>query len=264
MFWQLIGWGLMLADFLFLVICALLEFGEWCYPIIVFTFIFALMAIGASPFIVHFRYQKAVPHNKYDYAERLIRSKIEALQYARKIGHPVLAALGGFFSLIFFFFAAYYLGEYVHLALGFASIVMALAVPFIIWGTYSAGMTRKFFAVKNGEKLIDLTQPADLKILGKKNPRTIVIEGKPDDVLLNFFYNWLRLYLRTERLTLYQIPAPELCRDYQPANILRYEHILFCIPEEQFELIGEKAALYGRECEIMGAFPFSFYVVGDE
>ena len=261
LFWQLIGWGLMLADFLFLVICALLEFGEWCYPVIVFTFIAAIMAIGASPFIVHFRCRKAVPHNKYDYAERLIRSKIEAIQFARKAGHQGLAAFGGIFSLLFFFAAAYYLGEHVHLALGFASIVLALAAPFIIWGSYSARMTRRFFTVKNGEKLIDLTQPADLKILGREDPRTIVIQGKPDDVLLNFFYNWLRPYLRTERLTLYRIPAPDLCRDYQPASVLRYEHILFCIPGEQLDIIGgEKAKLFARECDIMGAYPFSFFV----
>ena len=260
LFWQLVGWGLMLADAVFLVVSAVCGFGEWCYPVIVFTFIAAIMAIGASPFIVHFRYQKAVPNNKYDYAEKLIRSKIEALWYARRIGHPILAAFGGFFSMIFFFFAAYLLGEYVHLALGFASIVMALAVPFIVWGSYSAWMTRKFFAVPNGEKLVDLTRPDDLKMLVRKDPRTIVIEGKPDDVLLNFFYNWLRPYLRTERLTLYMIPAPELCRDHRPASILRYGHILFCIPEEQFDLNKEKAALFSRECDIMSAFPFSSYI----
>ena len=261
LFWQLIGWGLILADFVFLVAAAMLDFGEWCYPVIVFTFIAAIMAIGASPFIVHFRYRKAVPNNKYDYAERLIRSKIEAIQFARKVGHQGLAAFAGMFSLLFFIGAAYYLGEHVHLALGFASIVLALAAPFIIWGSYSASMTRRFFTVKNGEKLIDLTQPADLKILGREDPRTIVIQGKPDDVLLNFFYNWLRLYLQTERLTLYQIPAPDLCRDYQPAGMLRYDYILFCIPEEQLDLLSkDKIMLYRRECDIMGAFPFSSFV----
>lgn len=265
LFWQLVGWGLMAADFLFLVISAVNDFGEWCYPIIVFAFIAALMAIGASPFIVRFRLQKAVPHNKYDYAERLIRSKIEALQFARGIGHPILAAFGGFFSMIFFFFAAYLLGEHVHLALGFASIVMALAAPFIIWGSYSAAMTRKFFNVKNGEKLVDLVQPADLKLLGVKNPRTLVVVGEPDAVLLNFFYNWLRMYFRTERLTLYKIPAPELCRDFQPAGMLRYEHILLCILEEELDLpTKEKLKLFMKECDIMGAFPFSVFVVDDQ
>ena len=261
LFWQLIGWGLLLGDFIFLVVSALLEFGEWCYPVIVFTFIAAIMAIGASPFIVRFRYQKAVPHNKYDYAEKLIRSKIEAIRYARKLGHPVLAAFVGFFSMIFFFFAAYILGEHVHLALGFASIVMALAAPFIIWGSYSAGTTRRFFTVKNGDKLVDLTPPDNPKILVGEDPRTVVTEGEPDAVLLNFFYNWLRPYLRTERLTLYRIPAPDLCRDFQPANILRYEHILFCIPNKQLDILGkEKTELFARECEIMGAYPFSFFV----
>lgn len=262
LFWQLIGWGLMVGDFIFLVVCAILEFGEWCYPIIVFAFIFALMAVGASPFIVHFTRKKAVPQNTESYTEKLIRGKIEALQLARKIGHPVLAAFGGFFSLIVFFFAAYYLGEHVHLALGFAAIVMALAAPFIIWGSYSAAMTKRFFTVKNGEKRIEFAPlPDSLRTLYDENPPTLVISGEPNAVLLNFFYNWLRMYLKTERLTLYRIPAAELCREFLPVSALRHWHILLCIPEGQMELVKEKAALFKRECDIMGALPFSFYVV---
>lgn len=261
LFWQLIGWGIIVSDFIFLVVTAMLEFGEWSYFIIVFMFIGGLMAVGASPFIVHALRKKAVPQNTHDYTERLIRGKIEAIQFERKIGHPMAAAFLIFFSMIFFFMLAYVLGERVHLALGFASMVLALASPFILWGTYSAAMTRRFFTIKNGEKRIEYVQPADLKELGRRNPPTLVVSGEPDAVLLNFFYNWLQMYLQSERLTLYRIPASELCRDFVPASGLRYEHILLCIPEERFELIKEKAALFRRECDIMGAFPFSFYVV---
>lgn len=261
LFWQLIGWGLMVSDFIFLVVCAIFGFGEWCYPIIAFAFIFALMAIVASPFIVHYARKKAVPQNKQDYAEKLIRGKIEAIQYERKIGHPILIAFSFFFSILFFIFLAYILGEHIHIALGFAAIPFALAAPFIIWGSYSAAMTKKFFTVKSGEKRIEFTQPADLKRLGAEDPRTLVISGEPDAVLLNFFYNWLRLYLQTEYLILYRIPAPELCRDFQPAGVLKYEDILLCIPEEQLDLTKEKAGLFSRECDIMGAFPFSVFVV---
>ena len=263
LFWQLIGWGLISGDFVFLVISAMLKFGEWCYPVIVFTFIFGLMAVGASPFIVHYRYKKAVPQNSEDYTEKLIRSKIEAIQFARRVGHQGWAAFAGIFSMFFFFFAAYYLGEHVHLALGFAAIVMALATPFIIWGSYSAMMTKRFFTVRNGEKFINFVQPEDLKVLGELNPHTLVIMGEPNAVLLNFFYNWLRFYINTERLTLYRIPAAELCRCYQPIGALRYEHILLCIPEDQLDLTKEKAALFIRECDIMGAFPFSVFIVND-
>ena len=265
LFWQLIGWGFIAADFVFLVISALFGFGEWCYPIIVFTFLFALMAVIASPFIVHTVYKKAVPQNTLLYTERLIRNKIDAIQSARGVGHPVLMATAAFVSIFVFIFAAYLLGEYVNLALGFVLLALSVAAPFIILGPYSVARTKKFFTVKNGEKRIDFEYAADPKLLFKKDTRALVVAGEPDAVLLNFFYNWLRPYLRTERLTLYRVPTPELCRDFRPVNALNYEHILLCIPEEQLDILNdEKNALYRRECDIMGAFPFGVYVVDEQ
>ena len=261
LFWQLIGWGFIVADFVFLVISAMLDFGEWCYPIIVFTALFALMAVIASPFIVHTVYKKAVPQNTHIYVERLMRNKIDAIQLARGNGHPVLVATGAFVSIFVFIFAAYLLGEYVNLALGFVLLALSVAAPFIIIGPYSVARTKKFFTVKNGEKRIDFEYAADPKQLCKRDLRTLVVAGEPDAVLLNFFYNWLRPYLSTERLTLYRVPTPELCRDFRPINILRYENVLLCIPEEQLDLsTKEKLMLFVKECDIMGAFPFSFYV----
>lgn len=37
--WQIIGWSILLADAVFFVVAALQDFGEWCYPVIVFPFI---------------------------------------------------------------------------------------------------------------------------------------------------------------------------------------------------------------------------------
>lgn len=265
LFWQLVGWGLMLADFAFLVVAALCGFGEWCYPIIVFTGLFALMAVIASPFIVHTVYKKAVPQNTQLYTEKLIRNKIDAILTARGIGHPVLAATCAFVSIFVFIFAGYLLGEYVHLALGFVLVALSVASPFIVLGPYSVARTKKFFTVKNGEKRIDFDYAADLKLLCKKDTRALVIVGEPDAVLLNFFYNWLKPYLRTERLALYKIPAPDLCRDFRPINLLQYENVLLCIPEEQLDILTEeKLMLFMKECDIMGAFPFSFYVTDGE
>lgn len=264
LFWQLIGWGIFLADFAFLVIAALNDFGEWQYPVIVFAFIAALFAVAASPFIVRFTRKRNVPQNDSAYTEKIIRAKISAINFARKKGHEALAAFLTFFSIIFFFFAAYLLGEYIHLAFGFAAIVMALTSPFIIVGAYYTSITRKFFAVKNGEKLVDLYHPEDVKALYNANSRTFVLVGEPTAVFLNFVYNWLRFYLKTERLELYRVPAPALCRDFTPAPFLGYDSILLCFPEEQFDLTKEKSELFQRECDIMSVFPFSSLAVYDD
>ena len=259
LFWQLIGWGLMAADFGFLVISALNDFGEWCYPIIVFTFIGALFAIAASPVIIRFMRRREVPQNSDEFLEKAIRAKIGELRRARYgAGSEVIAAILAFSSIFVFMFAAYILGDRVHLALGFASMVLALITPFLIIGAYSATVTKKFFTVKNGEKLIDFVTPPDIKQLGNEDPPTFVIRGEPDTVLLNFFRNWLQPYMREDRLTMYRITAPELCKNYRPSSVLEYGDILLCIPTEQLYLTKENEARFRTECDIMNAIRFSF------
>lgn len=265
LFWQLIGWGILIADFGFLVVSALCEFGEWCYPIIVFTFIGGLFVAAVSPIIVRLSRRRLVPQNDDAGLERVISGKISAINMARRgVGFDALGAVLAVGSLIGFIFAAYILGERVSLALGFACLVLALASPFIIIGIYLKRNASIFFTVKNGEKRVEMTMPADLKVLWETNPRTLIIAGEPSAVLLNFFYNWLAYYLKEEneqrRLTLYKIPSPELCRDFQPKKLLRYEDILLCIPEDQLDLTKEKLALFRKECDIMGAFPFKMFV----
>ncbi len=265
LFWQLIGWGILLADFGFLVVSALCKFGEWCYPIIVFTFIAGLFAVAVSPVIVRLTRRRLIPQNNDVNTERLFNGKISAIMEVRRgVGLSVSTAVLAVSSIIVFMFAAYILGDRVHLALGFACMVLAFAAPFIILGIYVKNITRRFFTVKNGEKCVEMTIPADLKVLGETNLRTLVIVGEPSAVLLNFFYNWLRPYLRGERLTLYKIPAPELCSDYQPKGMLQYVDILLCIPEEQLDLTKEKEALFKSECDIMSAFPFSVFVYHEQ
>lgn len=270
LFWQLIGWGIFFADFLFVVVIAMFEvgasikFGEWTYPVIAFTFIAGLFVVAVSPVIVRLT-RRLIPQNNDAYTERLFAGKISALLEVRRgVGISVLTAVLGVSSVIVFMFAAYILGDRVHLALGFACMVLAIISPFLILGIYAKSITRSFFTVKNGEKRVEFTIPADLKVLGQTNPRTLIIAGEPSAVLLNFFYNWLKYYLKTERLTLYKISAPDLCHDFQPISQLRYEDVLLCIPAEQLDLTNEKETFFNKECTIMGAIPFSNFVDFDD
>lgn len=262
LFWQFIGWGILLADFGFLVVAALMDFGEWCYPIMVFTFIAGLFTVAASPVILRLKLKRLIPQNQNEHTDRFFYGKIsEVMAVRRGRSREALAAVLTVSSLIGFIFAAYILGEYVHLALGFASLVMAVVVPFLIIGIHSSNTSRSFFAVKNGEKLVDIIAPPNLKALGEENPPTLIIIGEPGTVLLNIFRNWLNPYLRGERLTLYRVAASELCKDYCPSDFLSYRDVLFCIPTAQLDLTKEKSMLFRRECDIMGAFPFISFVV---
>ncbi|MDE6728569.1 MAG: hypothetical protein K2J80_11630 [Oscillospiraceae bacterium] len=262
LFWQLIGWWLIAADAAFFVVSALNDFGEWCYPVIVFTFIVGLFAVAVSPILVRLKRRRLIPHNTDAYTEKLVTDKISELMYARRgVSSDVLVAVLFFVSIIVFMFAAFILGDRVNLALGFACMVLAITVPFLIIGVYSKKVVRKFYAVKNGEKRVEFTMPEPLEQLAEKKPRTLVLAGEPSAVLLNLFYNWLAFYLKEEntdrRLVLYKITAPELCRCFELADFLDYGDVLLCIPEERLDLSGEKLALFRRECDIMSALPFS-------
>lgn len=265
LFWQIVGWSLFAADFLFLVIAALNDFGEWCYPVIVFTFLGALFAVAASPVIVWFARRKEVPQSTDANSDKAIRVRIAQLNTARHGAKgEVFTAILAFLSIFVFMGAAFYLGEYVHLALGLAAMILALIAPFLIIGFSSKIVTKRFFTVQNGEKLIDLIAPPDLKQLGIEDPPTFVICGEPNSVLLNFFYNWLRFYMREERLTMYRVTAQELCRDYQPSEFLSYGDVLLCIPMAQFDLANDKEALFYTECSIMRVIGFSFLAVSPD
>lgn len=263
LFWQLIGWGILIADFVFLTVSAVCEFGEWCYPVIVFAFIGALIAIFVSPIIVRFTRKKDMPEtaDENKQLKNMIRTKINAITMARKGPPAIITAVSAALSVPVLGMATYYVGEYVNLALGFLGIVLMFAVPITIVGVYFSQITRNFFAMKNGDKYVDLTRPDDLQTLGEMDPPTLLMIGEASDILLNFLYNWLRYYLKTERLTLYQIPAPDLCRDYKPSDVLSYEDVLLCIPADQLDLSKEKGTLFKRECEIIGAFPFRAFVI---
>ncbi len=265
LFWQLIGWGLVVGDFLFLVVCALCDFGEWCYPVLVFTFIGALFIVSLSPIIVRFSRSKAVPQSEDKLLERFIRTKISAVNAARRSkAKTALILLSVFGSMFVFTAAAYYLGKYVNLALGFAGLVMMAGAPLVIILCMMENGIRRFFSVKNAEKLIDLVQPPDLNALSAEDMPTLAFGGEPPAAFLNFLYNWLKYYLRGERLTFYRVAAPDLCKDFCPSDGLSYENVLFCIPVSQLDLLNGKEERFRKECHIMNAVPFNYLVKSDD
>lgn len=256
LFWQLIGWGVLLADFGFLVAAALLDFGEWCYPVMVFTFIAGLFTVAASPVVLRLKFKRLIPQNQNARDDRFFYSKISEVMAVRcGRTREAWAAVLVVVSLLGFMFASFPLVEYVHVVLGFVSMALAFVTPFLIILIHSSSISRRFFAVKNGEKLVDIVPPPDLRTLAGETP-TLIIVGEPGAVLLNIFYNWLHPYLRGERLTLYRVTASELCRDYSPSGFLSYQDVLFLIPTEQLDFTKEKSQIILRECGVMGALPF--------
>ena len=282
LFWQIIGWAILLADFGFLVISAMEGFDDWCYPVIVFTFLAGLFIVAGTPVIIKLIKQKITPESDVNaQIQRQISRKVMEISEIRHTGAATFVAIFVMGGILVFLFAAYLLGEYVHLALGFAMLVLMVIEPFLTVIIYKSVSAKKFYVIKNGEKYINAEKPADMRDLFRENPPTLVMTGAPDTAVLNFLRNWAEPYLGgKQNLTIYRVTAQEMCsyarpREYlrysrplmqfsarcsyaRPREYLSYDDVLLCIPLFALDLKG-KEMMFRKECNSIGAFPFITY-----
>ena len=155
LFWQLISWGILLVDFVFTVIAIFNDFGEWSYPIIVFTFIGALFAIIGSPFCLYATRATRVPQARSPEEDRAIRNKLTAVAMARKT--PQAALLGALVvaAAVVLAGVTYVLGMRGHMLIGFAMMVVMVVVPFVILAKYQDAPDDLFLAIP--EHQLDLS-----------------------------------------------------------------------------------------------------------
>ena len=155
LFWQLIGWGILLIDFVFVVIAVFNAFGEWSYPIIVFPFIGALFAIIGSPCCLYATRATRVPQARSPEEDRAIRNKLTAVAMARKT--PQAALLGALVvaAAVVLAGVTYVLGMRGHMLIGFAMMVVMVVVPFVILAKYQDAPDDLFLAIP--EHQLDLS-----------------------------------------------------------------------------------------------------------
>lgn len=147
--------GILLIDFVFVVIAVLNDFGEWSYPIIVFTFIGALFAIIGSPCCLYATRATRVPQARSPEEDRAIRNKLTAVAMARKT--PQAALLGALVvaAAVVLAGVTYVLGMRGHMLIGFAMMVVMVVVPFVILAKYQDAPDDLFLAIP--EHQLDLS-----------------------------------------------------------------------------------------------------------
>ena len=205
LFWQLIGWGILLVDFVFTVIAIFNDFGEWSYPIIVFTFIGALFAIIGSPCCLYAKRATRMPQARSPEEDRAVRSKLTAVAMARKT--PQAALLGALVvaAAVVLAGVTYVLGMRGHVLLGFVMMVAMVVVPFVI--------RRRFMKVAHAAQFVDVQ--SDPWLGYRPDVRQLCAPLVPvptgyGTATLDFLYNWLRVYMMTDRLSLVQYSANDL------------------------------------------------------
>ena len=269
LFWQLIGWGVILLDGGIFVLGALNDAGEWIYPVVVFTFIAGMALVVTTPILVWLKRKNMLPDSVDDNEKRLLQSRIlqiESVRNARN-SHAALTVILSIISILGPFFLAYILGEYVHIALGLLCLGLAFACPFLLIAISSKRAVKRFYKVEHGEKLFDFTEPSDLERLCASEAITLILPKNPTPATLNFLYNWLCDYLYGRRISAHLLSVSDL-----PLNLRVIDEIFgedfcgqffLCIPLENLKNpaeLGDLAERFLRECGAVGVFPLNYLV----
>lgn len=263
LFWQLIGWGVLLVDFVFVVIAVFNDFGEWSYLIIVFTFIGALFAIIGSPFFLYATRATRVPQARSPEEDRAVRSKVTAVAMARKTPQAALLGALAVAAVVVLAGVTYALGMHGHVLLGFVMMVVMVVVPFAALAKYQDVQRRRFMKVAHAAQFVDVESnpwaPYRPDTRRLRAPIVPVPTGY-GTATLDFLYNWLRVYMMTDQLVLIQYSANDLRNagfvavDGEGAPLDAPDDLFLAIPEHQLDLSDGKREQFEKECRAVGAF----------
>lgn len=269
LFWQLIGWGVILLDAGVAVLGALNDAGEWIYPVVVFAFIAGIALVVTTPILVWLKRKNMLPDSADDNEKRLLQRRILQVETVRNARNSrgALTVILSLLSILGPFFLAYILGEYVHIALGVLCLGLSFACPFMLIAISSTRTVKRFYKVEHGEKLFDFTEPQNLESLFASEAITLILPKKPTAATLNFLYNWLCDYLYGRRISAHLLSVSEL-----PLNLSVIDEIFgedfcgqffLCIPLENLRNpaeLGDLAERFLRECGAVGVFPLNYLV----
>lgn len=252
-------------DFVFVVVAVFNDFGEWSYPLIVFTFLAALFAVLGSPFLIYFSRRAKIAHTRSSAEECVIRNDIAAIVRLRR--KPGFVFVNLLFALLFAGLVVLtdQLGVHDHVLLGFVSMVAMVVVPFVVYAQYFSILERRFMAGADGASIVHMSRvdnmsfyyPSDLRSM---HMPMLQLPTEPSDVMLDFLYNWLRRYLMTDRLTLIHLTVSDLRRvgcvlvDGDGMGLVDPGCPLIAIPERQLDLDDGNRAQFDKECAALGVF----------
>lgn len=248
---------------MFVVIAVFNDFGEWSYPIIVFTFIGALFAIIGSPFCLYATRATRVPQARSPEKDRAIRNKLTAVAMARKTPQAALLGALAVAAAVVLAGVTYVLGMRGHVLLGFVMMVVMVVVPFVILMKYQDAQRRRFMKIAHAAQFVDVESDpwlgyrSDVRQL---HAPLVPVPTGYGTATLDFLYNWLRVYMMTDRLSLVQYSANDLRNagfvavDGEGAPLDAPDDLFLAIPEHQLDLSDGKREQFEKECRAVGAF----------
>ena len=267
LFWQLISWGIVIVGAGTSFIGMLNNAGEWIYPVVVFSLIFGIAMSACSPVLVSMNRKNMLPDKTDNDEKNRLQSRIMQIEAVRKreSQNTALTVIVMTFAFLSPFLAAYFLGKYVHIALGVVCLGAFAAVPLLWVLTDTKRTVKRFYKVEHGEKYVYFTEPSDRELLFASEAITLILPKMPSAATLNFLYNWLCDYLYDRRISAHVFAASEL-----PLNKTVLDEIFgedfgevffLCVPFENLRKsadLGDLAERLIMECGAVGAFPLNY------
>ena len=157
----------------------------------------------------------------------------------------------------------YVLGMRGHVLLGFVMMVAMVVVPFVILTKYQDVQRRRFMKVAHAAQFVDVQSDpwlgyrSDVRQL---HAPLVPVPTGYGTATLDFLYNWLCVYMMTDRLSLVQYSANDLRNagfvavDGEGAPLDAPDDLFLAIPEHQLDLSDGKREQFEKECRAVGAF----------
>lgn len=232
LFWELIGFGVIFVDFIFLVFMALLDLkGDTVYLTIVMTAIIGSSIIFLSPAVIFLK--------RREYKRSGFDNRIEMIMIQKKSGAflAVFVIIAMFLVFLIVVGFSCYTGFVIFAPLG-------IYPSAIIYFSYKKYIRYKFYKVKNTRKYYQFITVDDSNFLDTLDKNyTIALYDtsyQPSDEVLDFLYNALnfRGLIKYNKLLVYTICNDRLSEKY---NLKTTENLnLFCVLPETLNISDKK------------------------
>lgn len=239
--WQLIGWGIMLADLIYMIITVENDI-EINYPFLVFTAIGASFVIMISPIII-FSKRRAKNYPEKNRINNLIigiHSKVETF-----IVMFLLIALSLSILIVVCYWGLPILAP------------LAFVVSVVLYSLWVKSIRKRFFIVKDGAEKCRIINTDDSAVIDTlfENSALFFI-GNPTNETLNFIYNALCKFgsVNGENIDIYAVKSESFAEKYNIS--LPSGHMALCIiADEELKKSPQIKRIFYRVEAVTTEFP---------
>ncbi len=256
LFFELLGVGLIVVDFAYVFVAALVGIENINYLFIFLIGLIGFLLITLSPLCI------LIVRNSKKYTahwDRIIMH-LYAMEKGNKLGYIIGFTLVGIAILAAV--AMLVVGEEISMLLGIVIFILSFYFDALLFKIYRKSIISKFYKVKNAYekiRILEVKDTAFLDELYKDSSLTFAI--KPDVEFLNFIYNWLnnKGLLKEECVNLFVVTGKDIREKYE-SILIDDNDVLLCIMMGDLSFNEENSKDFSQQRFIVGGRYFDILV----